>query len=435
MLHMRNEALSGLLRPTYRREDADRLFSFLDAMGALRFHSFDNGLFPAVFPTAGRDTSGYQHVWVRDNVHIAHAHYVWGDKQAAARTANALMSFFIGQRRRMQRIIRNPAMASDPMNRPHIRFDGRSMKEIGQRWPHAQNDALSYFLWLYCKLARNRLVPCGQPERQCLADLVLYLKAIKYWADKDSGHWEEIRKVSASSIGTVVAGLRAYASLKAADGGSPASTQWTGGIDDGLVADLLAKGESALGDILPWESRGPAGAGERRYDAALLFLIYPLQVVPPEVAGQILQDVKANLEGDIGVRRYLKDSYWCADFRRLVPAIELSGDFSQDIQKRDALARPGQEAQWCLFDAVIACIHGSHLSKAPDDAQARILQAHYLNRALGQLTADEAGQAALSCPEAYFLEAGQYVPNDNTPLQWAQANLRLALHWLRVTAP
>ena len=40
--------------------------------------------------------------------------------------------------------------------RPHVRFDGRTLSEIGdQRWAHAQNDALGYFLWLSSTLAAS----------------------------------------------------------------------------------------------------------------------------------------------------------------------------------------------------------------------------------------------------------------------------------------
>ena len=46
-----------------------------------------------------------------------------------------------------------------------------------------------------------------------LTRLVRYFAAIRFWQDEDSGHWEEQRKVSASSIGTVVAGLEAFADL------------------------------------------------------------------------------------------------------------------------------------------------------------------------------------------------------------------------------
>jgi phosphorylase kinase alpha/beta subunit len=35
-------------------------------------------LFPAAVVTRATSQSGYQHVWVRDNVHVSHALYVSG---------------------------------------------------------------------------------------------------------------------------------------------------------------------------------------------------------------------------------------------------------------------------------------------------------------------------------------------------------------------
>ncbi len=50
-------------------------------------------------------------------------------------------------------------------------------------------------------------------RRELLALFALYFERIRFWEDEDSGHWEERRKVGASSIGTVLAGLRAYGTL------------------------------------------------------------------------------------------------------------------------------------------------------------------------------------------------------------------------------
>ena len=94
--------------------------------------------------------------------------------------------------------------------RPHVRFDGHSLAEISnQRWAHAQNDALGYFLWLYSRLARNRDVALDEPARLHAGALPAVFRGDPVLAGRDSGHWEEARKISASSIGTVVAGLEA----------------------------------------------------------------------------------------------------------------------------------------------------------------------------------------------------------------------------------
>ncbi|MBE0558235.1 MAG: hypothetical protein IH628_13470, partial [Proteobacteria bacterium] len=110
------------------------------------------------------------------------------------------------------------------------------------------------------------------------------------------------------------------------------------------------------------------------------------------------------------------------------------------LQARDALLRPGEEAQWCLFDPVISVIYGERflaLTELNDQERADgalSLQTHYFNRTLSRLTAKGNRLPEFALPEAYYLKKGRYVPNDNTPLQWAQANLRLALRQMQLSA-
>ena len=65
------------------------------------------------------------------------------------------------------------------------------------------------------RMATMRVVAVHPDSEQlkCLADFPRYFAAIRYWQDEDSGHWEEVRKVLASSIGSVVAGLREFQRL------------------------------------------------------------------------------------------------------------------------------------------------------------------------------------------------------------------------------
>jgi hypothetical protein len=131
----------------------------------------------------------------------------------------------------------------------------------------------------------------------------------------------------------------------------------------------------------------------------LLFLVYPLGVVDQAMADRIVGDVVRHLQGDVGIRRYIGDSYWCADW----------------------------EAQWCIFDPITSAIYGDRflrLGIASDIEN----QSAYFNRSLGQIT------STLQCPEAYFIERCKYVPNDNVPLRWTQANLWLALKLMKSTA-
>ena len=206
-------------------------------------------------------------------------------------------------------IIEGKVNPANSMERPHIRFDGQTLEEIDQQWNHAQNDALGYFLWFYCKLANEKLLPIQSEDLEILALFPFYFQAVCYWEDEDSGHWEEERKIEASSIGTVIAGLREMKQLLT-DTLLASQCQYNNKfVTVELLDKLINQGTSALNQILPFECiQSPPQ--ERRYDAALLFLIYPLQVIEGEMADCILSNVINNLQGDYGIRRYLGDSFW-----------------------------------------------------------------------------------------------------------------------------
>jgi len=424
-----NTNIRPYLRESYRAEDIDSLVTYLTETGVFNFNCVENGLFPAAGQADENDLSGYQYAWVRDNVHIAHAHFVWGAKHTAFKTADSLMEYFATQQDRIRRVINDPSIADNPMNRPHVRFDARNLQIIDEKWAHAQNDAIGYFIWFYCKTASHRPSKIDDSALETLALLAVYLQAIRYWEDKDSGHWEEIRKTGASSIGAVVAGLRQMATFCSKNSLYERSQLSVHGVDARFLNDLEAIGANALDKILPYESIVPDT--KRRYDAALLFLIYPLEVVSPDQSVQLLDDVKSALQGKIGVRRYLGDSYWCPNYRELYALGARTADFSDDMSQRDRHVQKGEEAQWCIFDSIISCIHGVRALHGECVESEMAEQTRYLNRALGQLTPKRKGVPGPRCPEAYFYENERLVPNDHVPLQWAQANLRLALHWLK----
>ena len=161
-----------------------------------------------------------------------------------------------------------------------------------------------------------------------------------------------------------------------------------------------------------------------------LFLIYPLNVVQDRsVEDTILEDVRTQLQGPYGIRRYPGDSYWCADYRTLMSADMRTGDFSEDLDARDKLLKPGMEAQWCIFDSIIACIYGRRFLDTGDpDMLQRQIDA--TRRSLSQLTPAGSRFPQYRCPESYFCENGEWIPNDITPLLWTQANLWQALMML-----
>lgn len=393
----------------------------------LEFSRLPSGLFAASPAGASIAGSGYSNVWVRDNVYVAYAHHVCGRTEVAAGVARALLTFFGRHRHRFEDIIADSRKAQTVSLRPHVRFDGDSLEEISsESWPHAQNDACGYFLWLYASLARDGHVALDESALAVLALFLRYLEAIRFWQDEDSGHWEETRKISASSIGTVIAGLEAVAALVR---DRQLATAFGAGTVE-MIAGLIARGRSALDEILPHECAQRSPDQNRRYDAALVFLLFPLGVVEePAMTELLLHDVDRFLTGECGIRRYLGDSYWAPDYEARTRIDDRTRDFStgNDMRDRDALLEHiGDEAQWCLFDPMLSAFYGARFavgrSAADLDRQIR-----HFNRALSQIT------PSWSCPELYYLRQGRHVENPHTPLQWTQANLMVALRAMRTT--
>ena len=142
--------------------------------------------------------------------------------------------------------------------------------------------------------------------------------------------------------------------------------------------------------------------------------------------GRILKDIEENLEGPYGIKRYIGDSYWAADYKEKLDPTQRTVDFSATVEMRNKLLTAGQEAQWCLFDPIMSAAYGRRYQRTGRRRDLD-LQTHYFNRSLGQLTGKVAGIPEFQCPEAYYLEKGRYVPNDQTPLLWTKANLLVAL--------
>lgn len=410
-------------------QETEQLISFLESQDTFSFPPLENGLFPAAI---AHESTGYQSIWVRDNIHIAHALYAVGKEQPACAAMLTLTDYFTKHRDRFEDIISGKSQSTEIMKRPHIRFDGNTLDEIDEKWAHAQNDALGYYVWFYSLLLIQKKLTSTPESLELLAAFVRYFETIRYWEDEDSGHWEEARKIEASSIGTAVAGLRMLKQYL------DQSENWHGFIFNKqpisveVVDTLIQQGQSALSQILPAECIQPDPLQARKYDAALLFLIYPLGLVEGEVAETIMEDVRTHLMGDFGIRRYLGDSYWCADYKDILSEDDRTSDFSEDQASRDQLLKPGEEAQWCIFDSILSVIYGQRFLET-ENSEDYEKQRFHLDRSLSQLTTHNSVFGAYRCPESYFLEKGQYVPNDITPLLWTQANLMMALHQWKQT--
>ena len=428
-LIVNNEDISRVLKSEYNLGGIRFITNLLESKGVFLFPALKTGLFSAAVLEHDKDYTGYASVWVRDNIYVAFAHFIYGKESVAIRTLEALMAYFKKHRQRFLTVISSPAQATSPMNRPHVRFDGNNLEELPEEWPHAQNDALGYFLWLYSKLACDGLLKPSQGDIEMLSLFARFFESIHYWEDEDSGHWEEVRKTSASSIGVVLAGLQQLKILLVKKPGALLSPEPHNIVDSQFLDSLIGQGKCSLHKILPEECVQADPKKRRQVDASLLFLIFPLTLVEGDIASQILHNVIANLQGDYGIRRYLGDSYWAPDYKEKLPPQERTRDFSENISFRDTLLPARMlEAQWCIFDPIVSCIFGMQFlssGKRSDLDQ----QTFYLNRALGQITGEKEQPEipAFRCPELYYLSRGKYVPNDHVPLLWTQANLLVAL--------
>lgn len=427
MLIIHNESLINSLQFRYNIPTIQTIYPFLKKQETFTFSTLENGLFPASAVSADTEYTGYASVWVRDNIYLAYSHYFVGQTEVGVKNVNTLITYFKKYKWRFEGIIEGKVNPDNVMERPHIRFDGRNLEEINQEWNHAQNDALGYFLWFYCKLAREKLVKPQPDDLKILALFPFYLEKICYWQDEDSGHWEEDRKIEASSIGVVIAGLKELKLLLTDTGLDSYCKYKDKFVTTEFLDELIDRGTASLNNILPSECI-QTGPQQRRYDAALLFLIYPLQVLEDEMADQILKDVIENLQGDYGISRYLGDSFWCRNYKDIPEEIRttISSEREQWFKDNGRELKIGEEAQWCIFDPIVSAIFGMKFQKTHQEEYLE-QQTHYLNRSLGQITGKDCELGEFKCPELYYLQNGRYVPGDATPLLWTQANLRIAL--------
>lgn len=433
MLQVHAEAIKPHIRDEYTRDDLDQLEALLREAGTFRFTALENGLFPAALALQeDYEYTGYSNAWVRDNVLVSHGLYASGQVEPAVRCLKTLAEYFEKYRSRFDQIISGKADPADPMQRPHIRINGTTLSENDQQWAHAQNDALGYFLWQYCNLAWEGHIPAAEVRTELLPLFVNYFHAIRFWEDEDNGHWEEAKKIEASSIGTVTAGLLALNRLLEKHP-EFITSEATPCAQYDRLEECITRGRNALANILPHECIQADPRKARAHDAALLFLIEPLQMTTEPMADRIIAGVLEHLLGDYGIRRYVGDSYWCADYKDKLAPEKRTNDFSEDQESRDQLLAPGEEAQWCIFDPILSVIYGRRYQWT-GKTEYRTAQIQFLHRSLGQLTGETSPFGPLRCPESYYIEKGKFVPNDITPLLWTQANLLLALHVMKETS-
>jgi len=181
----------------------------LDDRGTLDVRPNENGIYAASSRQADDSPSGYQDAWLRDNAMVAFSQWHCGNAESAFKTLEGLTEFLRTQSQNMVKIIDEPELRNDIQQRPHVRFNAKTLREIEKGWAHAQNDALAYVAWLRFRLARSEpRFQLSENERDFYHLVPPYFQAIRYWEDfsiaahgKKGRGWKEPGLKSACWIG------------------------------------------------------------------------------------------------------------------------------------------------------------------------------------------------------------------------------------------
>lgn len=386
------------------------------------------GVFSASAANAKGDHAGSSMfgAWFRDNCIISYGLYITDPDGPGADDAvaciNAIATFLLKYETfKMEQVINGLKDVKGPektwMDRPHIRFIGETGLEDPKWYNHKQNDALGYFLWVRCVLAEKKKLPFNGEHLKLVSMLFDYLRAIESWADWDGGHWEEHSAVHSSSIGPCLAAVRLFQKVVAEE-------KFLVPCKDDTLTVLETNLKAALFANLPNEITVPKEL-ERDADAACIFLCYPLEVVDDATGVKILKQLE-KVMGHIGMCRYRKDSYWCKDYKDKVGDDPTKHFTDEELKARDALLQPGEEAQWMLFDPMVSAYHGK-LYQRTGDAHHLKMQMLFLSRSLAAITGDDCEYGPWLACEAYYIQKDKWVPNDDTPLVWTAADIKMAL--------
>jgi Glycosyl hydrolases family 15 len=120
-----------LIAERYTAERLRRIKQVLAQCGTHEIFPVAHGLFAASSSQEAGSVTGYQNVWVRDNVMVADSLRRRGNLAPAIACAQGLTQFFRKQMPRFREIIDNPArvLREYANRRPHIRFTAQTLGE------------------------------------------------------------------------------------------------------------------------------------------------------------------------------------------------------------------------------------------------------------------------------------------------------------------
>lgn len=470
------EISEKFITPKLTKEKLEELGEHLRSKGTLNINVMPNGYVSAATrDTVGDDETNYDAVWVRDSAWIYEGLRAQGRHDEAKRVILGLWDYYAteAQRNRIKEIIKDPSLAEDPMKCPHIRFDASSPtlddvfveengKKVRQGWNHKQNDAHGLFLLgLSDACARYDFTPEDITEDRAEAFSLLFefFKVTGYETFKESGAWEEVDAVRASSVGLVAnAHYRWHENFKH-------SSEFFSVLLNKINA-LPKSSRSCIDELLDGYQRGLAvtkahldAGGEspfypeghtlrRTADSALLHLLTPyrLEGLEEKDVEKILSLV-TSLERPAGILRYENDSYQSMGYVWLKDGQLLHGTSEENFESRGKLFDQfgkGTEPHW-FFDSMLACVYLDLAKKDPKNTDRyTALAIRAVKRQLGQITGTHTDLKPITAegeivrdnllPESInvVLKDGHqnFLTSMIVPLNWPVSSLSLALEKL-----
>lgn len=360
--HLHRAVLSASPSVTgHERETLAALYATLERMRGA------NGLYLA------SPSADYSKAWIRDNVYEV---MPYADKATHhyEETYGNLMEILRRHEYKIDAIIREKPSDRDAYI--HARFNPETFREFQEPWGNKQNDATGALMWGIAQgMKHGKRMVRDERDRRLVQKLIKMHSALAYWDDADNGMWEENEEVHASSVGAVVAGLRALREV---------------GFD--VPQEAIDRGVEKLHRLLPRE------ADSKPVDLALLSLVWPYRVTTAEQRRQILHNVEKKLLRQRGVIRYEGDSYYS----------KLGEKHGRDHPRQ---FYHGDEAEWTFGLPWLSLIY----REMGWDERAD----HFLDRTYR--VQNELG----SLPELYYAKSDE--SNPNTPLGWSVAMFIMAL--------
>ncbi len=378
-----------------------------------------SGLLPA--STAITVHGNYTDAWVRDNVYSILA--VWGLalayrkgdettghtyelEQSVVKLMRGLLFAMMQQAHKVEQFKEH----QEPLASLHAKYDTATGAPVvrDDEWGHLQIDATAVFLLMLAQMIASGLqIIFTQDEVKFIQNLVYYIG--RAYRTPDYGIWERGNKLNhgkpelnASSVGMAKAALEAMDGLNlfGIRGGQSSVIH--------VLPDEISRARITLESLLPRES------GSKEVDAAVLSVIgYPAFAIENgDLVKRTRDKIVDKLQGRYGCKRFLRDGHQVAveDTTRL------------HYEPEELLRFEHIECEWPLF---FAYLYLDALFRRDQTAIA------FYQERLEAITVQEGGFALL--PELYYVpenaiaaerakpHSQDRLPNENTPLVWAQS--------------